>query len=680
MKKKNWIGPLMGAALVALAGCSNETNLDGGAPAADVVNFAATMRSSEKVTTRGAFDAEKGEVEVLPYINAIRIRKVQASAPALTVAPYQVKTANKGVLEFQGDALNALKWDKNHLDETADFFAWTTPTGVTIEAEGNEGSVDFVAGNVYTATPADSKDKLDNVGVTPLEVFIGALSAGNEYPVSPSVTLPFRHLVSKLSMKLRNWNNETIHQTAAAGVTIEFLAIPAEWKVAQTPVGDDKAPFRVTEAKSAQNLMLAFTDLYYDKEGYFTLYLPPLTAALGTDFVTAGDFCITYGGRKFYGTLASIPQAQLTELQAGQHMAIQMDLSENYGVGVGAYIVKWKGPATEEVAYANPNRGVYSTKGLECLADYLESTDPARSLPDSLYVEEGGQKVVRLYADLAIPAALAARLSGTAFEGLVLDGQGHTMTLPNGANALFDRVGANAPAAAAVTQVRNLYLTAGELTGRGMLANTAGTATITNCHALGGRVAPAAGAAGGLIGTAQAGTELYFCSSVAEVKATDTEAAGGLVGAVSPGTGVVLEGCYAQSRVRGGAYAGGLVGWFEAGALTNSFFYSDGVKGCIEGSAPTSNRGTLAGGVAAGVMIAQCYWAECPGLQAVGGVASSLDRCTFFTPDGNVLATQVTIGSTVCATLMEALRAGTAASGMNWVWVYGKDYPTIEKK
>lgn len=680
MKKKNWIGPLMGAIGVALAGCSNETSLDAGAPAADVVNFAATVQTSQKVHTRGAFDAEKGEVEVLPYINAICIRKVQASAAPLTVSPYQVKTANKGVLEFQGDAVNALKWDKQHLDEPADFFAWTTPTGVTIGAEENEGSVNFALGNVYTATPADSKDKLDNVGVTPLEVFIGAMSAGNEYPVSPSVTLPFRHLVSKVSLKLRNWDNETISQTAATGVTIEFLAIPAEWKVAQTPTGDDKAPFRLTAPRSAQELTLAFSDLYYDKEGYFTLYLPPLTAALGTDFATAGDFCITYGGRKFYGTLASIPPAKLTELQAGQHMALQMDLSENYGVGVGAYIVKWKGPATEEWAYANPNRGVYSTKGLECLADYLESTDPARSLPDSLFIEESGRKVVRLYADLTIPPALAARLSGATFEGLVLDGEGHTLTLPDGANALFDRIGANASSAAVVTEVRNLYLTAGELTARGMLANTAGWATITNCHALGGRVVPPAGAAGGLIGTVQTDTELHFCSSVAEVKAAGADAAGGLVGTVSPGTGVVLEGCYAQSRVSGGAYAGGLVGWFEAGTLRNSFFYSDGVKGCIEGSAPTAGKGALAGGAAVGVTITQCYWADGAGLPAVGGTSPVLDRCTAFTLDGNVLTAEVTIGSAVCATLMEALRAGTAASGTNWVWVYGKDYPTIEKK
>lgn len=681
MKKKIICKSLAAAGLGLLAACSSETGLDTGsgtgAAGRDAVRFAATLPAQKTVLSRAAFDDEKGETVVLPYINAIHIRKIQASALPATVTPYNVKTANKGVLEYQGAAEAALKWDKDHLDEPVDFFAWTTPTGVALGLDDNEGSVDFVAGNTYNANPADDKDRLNNAGVTPLEVLVSAVSQGNNYRVSPSVTLPFTHLASKVSLYLRNWDNQHIDQAAAAGVSIEFFSIPDVWKAAQATSGGEKAPLRVTQPVSDRDLTLDFTRLYYDAgNGYFTFYLPPLTAELGTDFASAGDFCITYGGSRFYGTLASIPAAKLTELKAGQHMAIQMDLSKNYGVGVGAYIVKWKGPDKEDEIFANPNRGIYSAEGLRLVAEYLQSSDPARQLPDSLWVTDGaGRRAVRLYNNLQLTPELAALLAATTWKGLVFDGQGHTITLPGGAATLFNAVGE----ASATTEVTNLYLSAGSLTGRGMLANASTNVTISHCHALEGSVEPASGAAGGLVGTIGADVTMRYCSSVASV--TGAQAAGGLAGEIAAGaSGVSIDGCYAQSVVSAsGMAAGGLVGDMQAGSLTNSFFYADGVKGRLEGAA--SAKGALAGQMAAGASISQCYWGNNPeGLAAVGGgTVSAPTVSTPFETAGGGLLSAVTIGGRTCVTLLEALRAA-AGPGVNWVWVYEKDYPVIERK
>lgn len=674
MNKKIIFKRLAVLGLGMLAACSNETSLDTAPAGEGAVRFAATLPAEKTVVSRAAFDNEKGETEVLPYINTIHIRKIQASAQPVTVTPYHVKTANKGVLEFQGAAGNALKWDRNHLDEPVDFFAWTTPTGTTVGEGLDEGSVDFVAGNTYNANPAEEKDRLNNQGVTPLEVLVSALSAANDYRVSPSVTLPFTHLASKVSLYLRNWDNQHIDQINATGVSIEFLSIPQAWKVAQVTTGTGKTPFRVTEpTDGSSDLTLDFTKLYYDANGYFSFYLPPLTEALGTDFASAGDFCITYGGSRYYGTLASIPSSKLTELKAGQHMAIQLDLTKNYGVGVGAYIVKWKGPNQDDLIYANPNRGIYSAEGLRLLADYLQSTDPSRQLPDSLYVTEGGQMTVRLYNDLTLTPEMAAALGAATLKGMVFDGLGHTLTLPADAAGLFAKVGETG----STTAVTHLYLSAGRLTARGMLASAAADVTISDCHVSAGHVAPASGAAGGLLGTAESGTVMQFCSSLAQV--TGAETAGGLVGEIpSTATGVKLEGCYAQSLVTAvGVAAGGLVGNMQAGSLTNSFFYSDGVTGLLAGAA--SAKGALAGQAATGTSISQCYWGNSAGLAAVGGTAPALTACSEFSTDNNVLLTPVTIGLQTCTTLMEALRAGTG-SGTNWVWVYGKDYPVIERR
>lgn len=731
MRKKNNIThtlALAGLWILTATACTDETGLTNNSETSYEVRFTATLQAENQLQTRAIFDNEKGEVETLPFINKISIRKIHSSSSevdAQTVTPYNVMTANKGVLTFEGKATNSLKWDNDHLDDNVDFYAWTAPTGVTI-AEGDElGEIDFVKGNKKPSNEGtttqdgegNDKNKLDGNEVTPLEVFISAMSTDNNYHVSPSVTLPFTHPVSKVSIYLRNWDNQ--HITNGDGISIEFLSIPQKWTIEQTTNGDSKSAFYVKEPSTGTkadetnaDLTLSFSGLEY-ANGYFTMYLPPLTQELGTDFATGGDFCITYSDNQYYGTLGSI--TNLKELQAGQHMALQMDLSKNYGVGVGAYIHPWQGPDKEELIGVNPHKGIYSTEGFKQLVEYLKSEE--NILADTLYIKENDQKTVRLYNDLTITEAQASDLLGATLKGITFDGQGHTITLPAGSKGLFDAIGD--ADGTPTTTIKNLYLAVAApetVTANGLLANTATNVTIENCHTLSGSIAPTTGMAGGLIGTANTGTKLSFCSSVIRVTSPDNSA-GGLIGEVTSGaTDVTITGCYAQCPVTASSSsnAGGLVGNMAAGTMTYSFF-------CFGNSASIAggtNPGIFAGNTGTnGGSIENCYWGITNGsttsLSPIGGSGSTESSPTSnyafliqkltqeegegenkhsatyqagtlgsFEGEDKALFKAATGSDNNILMLLDALHTGTnsESTGKDWVWVYGKDYPVVRIK
>ena len=656
--------------LFVLSACSKD--IPANIPESDTnVNFTATLQQSNYVETRAIGTGEDGRILTLPYINKISVRKIQPGATPLTVYPYNVKTANKGVLEYQGVATNALKWDSAKLAEDVDFYAWTTPSGVTVNS--TEGIVDFVPGNTFSST-ADIEDQLNGQPVTPLEVFISGMSIANRYAVSPSVTLPFTHLVSKVSIQLRNWDAQLIKKANATGITLEFLYIPQQWKVKQSESGN-KSAFLVTEPTgSAQTLKINFSDLYYDNSNdCFVLYMPPLIQQLGSDFTSAGDFCVTYGGKEYYGTLDNI--SAFKELKAGEHMSLSMDISKNYGVGIGAYIRDWQGPSDEKIAYSNPNNGIYSIEGLQILLDCMHDLT---TLPDSLYVTEGSQKVVRLYRNLTIPETMLGFGTGAdPFAGIIFDGQGYTITMPaTSGSSLFGVVGSTS----ATTKIQNLYVKAGAVTTNGtsgIIANTVSNATFENCHILGGSITGGTDPVGGFIGSA-IGSTIQFCSSTANV--TGGGNAGGLVGTLQSST---ITGCSAQGSVSGAINAGGLVGELvSGGSLTNSFYYPEvSVSGA-------GNCGQLVG--KNGGIIKNCYWGISSSNQGdpIGTGTACITSNGFLTETievGETTYKTLTFGEfsgspaifNLISTYNNLIEALSAETGKEWVWVYGKDMPVV---
>lgn len=605
---KTFINIFLFACIWLFQACSHEYETEIINPSDETVLFTATVQEEAAFQTRSLGD-DKGEIVALPYINGIHVRKMGSPS---TNADYKVKNGYKGTLVLTNG--EALKWDKANATAT-DFFAWTTPSGVDI-AE-TSGTVDFITGNKLTS---DDKDKLNEVSVTPLEVFISA-QATSSWEASPSVTFPFYHLVSKLSLHVRDWDNQNVTDN----VTIEFLGIKAEWNVKQDE-GTKKA-FSITSAASnAANIELKLSELGENGE-YRLIYLPPLTKELKTDFATAGDFCITSGADKYYGTLNNVQQ-EITGLNAGEHLYVRMDLNKNFGVGVGYQIKDWVYDKKEEIIETNPHRGIYTIEDFNVFVDAVKKNDDFATLPEALYIEDRGQKLIRLYNDLTLAGEMLG--IGTVdipLKGITFDGQGYTITLPAMATqGLFGTV--------KDVSVKNIRLKGGVISGIGSIGTLIGSAETTvveNCQML----------------------------DISSVEAGDIGIAGGLIG--TAGAGVTLTNCSVETAgtISGGT-AGALVGTFGAntGTIRNSFAAFTGTVGgpSLVGS------GTV-------TITDSYYWNTTATTSPGGKFWDNISTEKDITLDGNITKDD---GATI--SLLNALND----TGKGWVNVYGKDYPVLK--
>lgn len=627
--------------LLACTACSNEEELQETISNGSEVTFGSTIQ--DNLLTRALGD-NKADKVALPYIYEINVRMMDSEADKI----YHVKSANKGTLEVGTSNIlgsDPFTWDKS--GKEVDFFAWTEPDGVTIDnttSSVKEGTVDFTnqsnaGGNYYLASEHTgeshnviTKNSINGDSYTPLEVFISAHGTGN-FATSPSAMLPFKHLVSKLSIVVRDWDYKDITTDKADKIAITFLSIHDKWKVAQTETGM-KQPFHITESTSSDALILSFEKLKTEKVGntnYVVCYLPPMDNTVGIDMANAGDFCITYDNNKYFGTLKDCLGTNKNSLAAGEHMRIVFDLTKNYGAGAGAWIDDWKF-AKEEITYTDPRQGIYSLEGWKVLVDYL---DDMTNLPDSLYTTDAnGVKTISLYNNLSISDDLLLKKK---FSGFIFDGLGHTITLPATATqGLFNLVGDGA--AAAATTIQNLRIEGGTISGAtgslGLLIGEATNTNIVNCHIINGSVTntgvdATTGVAGGLIGTASAGVTLTNCS-------VETS------GTISGGT------------------AGALVGTFGAntGAIGNSFAAFTGTVGgpSLVGS------GTV-------TITDSYYWNTTATTSPGGKFWDNISTEKDITLDGNITKDDGAIIS-----LLNALND----TGKGWVNVYGKDYPVLK--
>lgn len=643
------------AGLLGVSACSNETEDSSGVGKEKEICFSATLQESQKVESRAIGAGENGGVVVLPQLSGIYIRKVQPSE-TVTTSPYHVASANKGVLEFKDEKTNILKWNKYHLGEPVDFYAWTVPVGVTISDAATTGTIDFVGGNTFPMASNNDADKLNNTVVTPLEQFVTAQALDNLYANSPSVTLPFKHQVCKVSISLRDWDAKHIDKSAVNinSASIKFLFIPPKWTITQTE-SDTKSPFVVTKATDSDDLSLEFKNLQYT-DGYFTMYLPPLIEALGTDFTEAGEFCITYEGKEYYGTLSNITLNGGKELNAGEHMAIAMDLSKNYGVGVGATILDWKGPDKEDIIEANPQRGIYSEEGLRV---FMEAVNNGTAIPDSINSGEDGAIVVKLYKDIKISSDpwTAIGTADKSFTG-TFDGNGYTISGITG-TGLFGVVKGSVGASATI---QNLYLSgsvsAGVSASAGLLTGSAEYADIKNCHVIDIKDA--------------AGTVI----SSSSVSVTDASGyGGGLIGSVSGTGGITLANCsvettgtFSVGSGAAGATLGALVGTVGGigTSIANCFAVFNGAAGI-----------GLIGSVGSSTIAYSYYWNKQEDFPSTGFWSATGETGTISFDMTNVFETTVTITSSNSKSfLLDALNG--SAGGKGWVYIYGKDYPVLK--
>lgn len=607
---KTFINIFLFACIWLFQACSHEYETEIINPSDETVLFTATVQEEAAFQTRSLGD-DKGEIVALPYINGIHVRKMGSPS---TNADYKVKNGYKGTLLLTNG--EALKWDKANATAT-DFFAWTTPSGVDIAVAETSGTVDFIAGNKPTS---DDKDKLNEEQVTPLEVFISA-QATSSWEASPSVTFPFYHLVSKLSLHVRDWDNQDVTDN----VSIEFLGIKNKWNVKQDEI--NKRAFSITTpATPADNIKLTLSMLKKNANEYRLIYLPPLTKELNTDFATAGDFCITLGTEKYYGTLNNVQQ-EITGLNAGEHLYVRMDLNKNFGVGVGYQIKDWVYDKKEEIIETNPHRGIYTIEDFNLFVDAVNENDDFATLPKALYIEEGGQKIIRLYNDLTLTEEmLGIGTVGIPLTGITFDGQGYTITLPATATqGLFGTV--------KDVSVKNIRLKGGVISGTGSI--------------------------GALIGSAE-NTVVENCQ-VLDISSVEAEAvsdiAGGLIG--TAGAGVTLTNCSVEtSGTISGGTAGALVGTFAGSKVENCFaVFTDG----------ENDLSLLGSGTG---MTYSYYWnrTATPSGKFWDNTGAGKD----ITLDKSKLVITKDDGTII--SLLNALNG----TGKGWVNVYGKDYPVLK--
>lgn len=490
MKKRNYIFVL--ATMLLGTACSQEEFTPVTEQGNEDILFTATLQKEIAAESRALGDNKKEEV-ALPYVNNIRVRKVDINSGE-TIKPtetqiFKVRSGNYGTLDMVDEKGNpsgtAMKWtDKTN---KVDFYAWTVPTGVSIGNEATTGTVDFALGNKYNAQSANPSDKLADAVVAPLEAFIGAYNSG-QYTEDPSVSLPFKHLVSKVKILVHWYDNSVITDM----VTITFPYINKVWGIAQNQESGKQSAFAISAPKddTKEALTLPMKDLAGDKNGRY-FYLPPMTGDY--NFTKAGDFEIVCNGKTYYGSLADTG-INSNQLAAGEYMALTIDLNENFNAGAGATIEPWSNVNDLE-AQANPYRGIYTLEGLKVLKSYLAGT--INYLPDSLYIDGtetlDGKKIIRLYNDLTLTSNEECSL--VLKDDMIFDGLGHIVTVPSG-KSLFGKVSATKGNDIAINNIR--------LEGEGQLAASLENVSVYNCHAKG---------AGNLVGTAKGTTKFDFCSA-----------------------------------------------------------------------------------------------------------------------------------------------------------------------
>lgn len=534
MKKRNYIFVL--ATMLLGTACSQEEFTPTTEQGDEDILFTATLQKEIAAESRALGDNNKEEV-ALPYVNNIRVRKVDINSGE-TIKPtetqiFKVRTGNYGTLDMvDGEGKpsgTAMKWTDKAKE--VDFYAWTVPTGVSIENDATTGTVDFAAGNKYDAQSANPSDKLADVVVAPLEAFIGAYNSG-KYTEDPSVSLPFKHLVSKVKIMVHWYDTSVITDQ----VTITFPYINKVWEIAQNQESGSQSVFAISipNNDTKEALTLTMTNLAKNSNGRY-FYLPPLTG--NYNFAKAGDFEISYNSKTYYGSLADI-RINNGQLAAGEYMVLTIDLNENFNAGAGATIEPWSNVNDLEVQ-ANPYRGIYTLEGLKVLKNNIDN------LPDSLYMDGtgdlSGKKIIRLYNDLTLTDE---EWSLVLEDNMIFDGLGHIVNVPNG-KSLFGEVSATANKEIAINNIR--------LTGAGQLATSLTNVSVYNCHANG---------TGNLVGTAKGTTEFNFCSAE---NSTDN----------STGSSITLMGSFEGSgvTVKNSFVASSATGFVSNGTITakNSF-------------------------------------------------------------------------------------------------------------
>lgn len=279
------------------------------------------------------------------------------------------------------------------------FAAWTTP-GLIIDIDKpEEGTVNF-------------KEDLTNL--------IGAQVMESDKTVG-KIALEFKHLVAKLSITVLDVT--TSEEKQATGASITFPAIKETGRftasLLEYPV--------VTPGVSGSELNMPLEDT-----GATTIFLPSLSK---DDLMMYGTFSVKVGETDYVGTLNSLSTGALN---AGDHVILKITIQDDRTALLQAVtLAPWD--AYPNNYYNRPYPGIWGMEDLLNLSELIngDETEVNGYKIDDFYLEESGEKIIRLYTDITFDATTKFSPIGTAkspFEGMIFDGNGyhiHKLNLDN---------------------------------------------------------------------------------------------------------------------------------------------------------------------------------------------------------------------------------------------------------
>ncbi len=359
-----------------------------------------------------------------------------------------------GRLEPNDDS-QKLEW---HTTTASHYFqAWNVPDGVTMNDTGKSimiGKVNFAPKD----EDLDNNTHVNKKNNIALEKFIGAQEGAVSYRTNGSyVKLVFRHLVSKITVNSVRRLKTDGGSSPLGDVKIIFPDMPryATFSTGIDTNGNITAAPTVTANKDEERgLSFNATSRIFpendSRNDHYSFYLPPFR------FEDYGEFIIEayewHPGKideatgnvieegyleecgPYYGHLRDLP---LTELKAGEHIALSLQVRDGQVFGMSTMILGWTELPDRTSGHSPKHKGIYNEDDMRRMYDYIkllkEGKQPDDSLIENLYTvetDENGKevKVFRLYDDIDLKSYNAwIGWLGNMPDGYIFNGMGHNI-------------------------------------------------------------------------------------------------------------------------------------------------------------------------------------------------------------------------------------------------------------
>lgn len=381
-----------------------------------------------------------------------------------TTVPGDFRTDGVYVTDTRGTAGRLEPKDDNqklewHTTTNSHYFqAWNAPDGVTMDDGGGSimtGKVDFAPKNEKTEE-LDSNTGVNKKNNIALEKFIGAREGAVSYRTNGSyVELVFRHLVGKITVVGVQRTKTDNTKTYLSDVKITFPDMPryADFSTGIVDNGSiTAAPTVTADIDGEKELSFNATSRIYpvndSRDDYYPFYLPPFEFGDYGEFIVEGyewhvnekdedgnvmeswpEKCGPY-----YGHLKDLP---LTELKAGEHIALSLQVRDGQVFGMSTMILGWSELPDRTSGHSPKHKGIYNEDDMRRMYDYIkalvEEKQPDDSLIENLYTvetdENGNEvKVFRLYNDIDLKSYnVWIGWLGDMPDGYIFNGMGHNI-------------------------------------------------------------------------------------------------------------------------------------------------------------------------------------------------------------------------------------------------------------